>query len=795
MNEIEIVVRDSDKTNFSKYGDKARAEIRDGFKAGVDDAEKTADTRFGQIADKAGAKMGDRLREGTAQGFRGVESDVGKTMDNSVKTVTGKLRDARGKLVSEGEQMGAGLRAGLGKGVEGVGRDVNGAFSKIRKAMQSAESEMASAAKKMGGQGKLILIGIVNALAQLPAIASLVGGGLVLALGGALTAIAIKAQSSNADVRAAFSETKRHVSSEFGKMTVPFRDTLMHIAEDTTRAFDSIAPALTRTYAKMAPAVTRFSSDFANSLAKLNPAIDSLGTAFSRVLGSLGSRMGPIMNNFGTGIKAITDAVAKNPAAVSGFVEGFSKLFRYLGDGIGILIRFKDQFSQFMNVFAGPGPAGAIKMIGEVGEAFNKVKGMITGDNGDVSFFTAIPGAAGAASVAMDETGMSTRKLLSAQEIAAMTTDKLKAALDRLTGANQTAFDAQTAYREALRSAVDLGKKNNAGIDGNTAAADRNRTALSQLASTIKNDLGDKTPKQIEKMRQSFINAAEGMGVSKKRAKELADELLGVSGNMKKIPDKKDVKLGVKDETGAGAASAKRHLSFVDKAKSVALTVRDYVSSAAAKVQGALRKLGNKTIHLAQKGAEGAASAASRFGGAIKRLANRTVKIAQSGAGAAEHAVSSLMGAIKRLAGKTVKVGASVFGAGNVWGLVGAIRNVVSKTVNIVAHRFGFATGGIVGGQGMATGGISSAATGGLRSNLTLVGERGAELVSLPTGSRVIPHGQSMQQLAGLGGGGGGPVVLEIHSGGSRLDDVLLEIFRNAVRVRGGNVQVVLGKK
>jgi len=37
--------------------------------------------------------------------------------------------------------------------------------------------------------------------------------------------------------------------------------------------------------------------------------------------------------------------------------------------------------------------------------------------------------------------------------------------------------------------------------------------------------------------------------------------------------------------------------------------------------------------------------------------------------------------------------------------------------------------------------------------------------------------------------------VLELHSGGSKLDDLLVEVLRKAVAVRGGDVQVVLGKK
>lgn len=94
-----------------------------------------------------------------------------------------------------------------------------------------------------------------------------------------------------------------------------------------------------------------------------------------------------------------------------------------------------------------------------------------------------------------------------------------------------------------------------------------------------------------------------------------------------------------------------------------------------------------------------------------------------------------------------------------------------------------FAHGGIIGG----------AATGGPRGGLTWVGEQGPELVRLPGGSTVIPAGQSAT-MAAQGGGGGGGMVLEIRSGGSRMDDLLVELLRNAVRSRGGNVQTVLGK-
>jgi len=38
-------------------------------------------------------------------------------------------------------------------------------------------------------------------------------------------------------------------------------------------------------------------------------------------------------------------------------------------------------------------------------------------------------------------------------------------------------------------------------------------------------------------------------------------------------------------------------------------------------------------------------------------------------------------------------------------------------------------------------------------------------------------------------------MVLEIRSGGSRLDDLLVELLRKSVRAKGGNVQVALGSR
>lgn len=98
--------------------------------------------------------------------------------------------------------------------------------------------------------------------------------------------------------------------------------------------------------------------------------------------------------------------------------------------------------------------------------------------------------------------------------------------------------------------------------------------------------------------------------------------------------------------------------------------------------------------------------------------------------------------------------------------------------------------------SGHAYGGIIGAAAGGARGGLVQVGEHGRELVRLPYGSTVMNNGATENYLQNGGGeaGGGGRQVIEIRSGGSKLDDLLVEILRKSVRSKGGNVQLVLGK-
>lgn len=88
------------------------------------------------------------------------------------------------------------------------------------------------------------------------------------------------------------------------------------------------------------------------------------------------------------------------------------------------------------------------------------------------------------------------------------------------------------------------------------------------------------------------------------------------------------------------------------------------------------------------------------------------------------------------------------------------------------------------GAHDRARGGIIGAAGGGPRSNMTLVGEAGPELVRLPFGSSVIPNGQTNSILS-QGSKGEGVTVNVYVQGSIRSDRDLIALIRNEF-VNGG---------
>lgn len=92
------------------------------------------------------------------------------------------------------------------------------------------------------------------------------------------------------------------------------------------------------------------------------------------------------------------------------------------------------------------------------------------------------------------------------------------------------------------------------------------------------------------------------------------------------------------------------------------------------------------------------------------------------------------------------------------------------------------------------TGGIATAATGGVRGGGVIVGEDGPELVQLPQGSKVYPHGQSMAMLGSSTGSNMQISVTAAPGAAQAFVTWIISMLQFEVSANGGSVQETLGR-
>jgi methyl-accepting chemotaxis protein len=125
------------------------------------------------------------------------------------------------------------------------------------------------------------------------------------------------------------------------------------------------------------------------------------------------------------------------------------------------------------------------------------------------------------------------------------------------------------------------------------------------------------------------------------------------------------------------------------------------------------------------------------------------------------------------------------------------IINDIPRAVNIAARITGVTNVSRQAAnirKNYAHGGITGAASGGMRGEMTMVGEYGPELVDLPPGSQVHSNPDTQRMLGAGGGGGQLEVVITFDpAGASPVMSGILQGLRAEVRAQGGNVQQVVG--
>ncbi len=123
---------------------------------------------------------------------------------------------------------------------------------------------------------------------------------------------------------------------------------------------------------------------------------------------------------------------------------------------------------------------------------------------------------------------------------------------------------------------------------------------------------------------------------------------------------------------------------------------------------------------------------------------------------------------------------------GAVNGAIGGLNRLIQGVNQAIAGLNAINPFGQIGGVPyipyFAHGGVSG-------GGLAMVGEQGRELVKLPSGSTVVPHGQTEAMLAGRGGGNGGVVSIEIRNGGGNTGS-MADLFHQQLRT--GQIQLVV---
>ncbi|MFD8805558.1 phage tail tape measure protein [Streptomyces sp. NPDC059597] len=207
----------------------------------------------------------------------------------------------------------------------------------------------------------------------------------------------------------------------------------------------------------------------------------------------------------------------------------------------------------------------------------------------------------------------------------------LEESIMALNSAHRSAFDAETAFYEAISNATKAIRENGKTLDVHTDAGRKNRQVLSDLAGKTE-DLADKKLKEkaswseVDKVyaqgRKNLIATAEAMGDTKKQAEKLADTLL-------KAPKAQAMKLRVDDKTAV--ADLRAFNAAVRRAPgSKSVTLKTLSATAERVLEG--------------------------FGFKVTHLKNGSVKISAV-TGAALSAIRNVQGAVNALHGKKIGIG------------------------------------------------------------------------------------------------------------------------------------------
>lgn len=401
-------------------------------------------------------------------------------------------------------------------------------FQAMQKEGTAAAEALSSADSSLGEMNKLITVGVANGLTMLPGAAAVAADGITLALGAAIAGVGLKFAAQNKAIRADYASLGHYMSSELTKDAQPFVRTLQDIEKQAKVSFGGWEPQIRSMWADMAPEVSKFATSAIRSLDELKPALESVTRGFNAQLNALSGEAGPAMHNIATGISAIGDAAARNPQALAQMVNDVSLLVRYTGDGIGALVRYKNEVDSFMNVFAGGGPMGLIHFIAGI----DHLGSSLTGTDhslqiGGGSFATFGQQAAGAV-VHTSALAKDMQTLASNTADATSKANALTDAFARLLNPAEAVFTDTGRLKQSIADMTAALKKSHGSLNDNTAAARQSKAAFTGMIDSAKALAGDllndhRSLGQVQSALIPYINSMYRAAGSNREARALVD--------------------------------------------------------------------------------------------------------------------------------------------------------------------------------------------------------------------------------------------------------------------------------
>ncbi|MFG2021096.1 hypothetical protein [Actinomadura geliboluensis] len=550
VRDLERAAREAD--HFGEQQDEARERVRRFGHQAEEAAERAA------RAQAEAAREAERLAEGTGDMERAARAAARaqRELERAQMAQSRAARAAAQQVDNEAEQYRELARQAARAAAEqqlmrfraaGQFREHNQLLRRLREAygdfgdefnrtFQLMESRSRRTASRVSDTLGKIPLKFQAGLLALPLLASVAGGAITLAVGGALSAVAIMAAAKNAEVKAEFSDLKDHVVDEVQSWAKPWESTLIDMAGFARSTFDALGPDLEQVFADLAPAVRDFVGDVADGLVSFGPMIRRFGDAFRAVLATLGPEMDDILGDLSAGLTDVAEAVEANPKAFGEFARNLATVVRAAASLIGILTRLEAVNRAL--------PSG-LSIWNTLGDQWD---GLIAKAQGFSDRTLVMNGALRGVAMATDQANTAQSRSQVLMQLASQSAQQLKQSLDALSGKTLSAREAAANYAQTVLQVTETIKRNGKAHGLSTQKGIENEQMLTRLARQAQDtavamrDNGAsarEVAKYMEGARRTFIKQAEAAGYSRSEAVKLADKLYGVKRAANSIPKRK----------------------------------------------------------------------------------------------------------------------------------------------------------------------------------------------------------------------------------------------------------------